>query len=126
VRQSSGLSGKRGCRLVFRIADRGRYERDSRATPGCAAGEPLIGRDGRDRAQRIVGGRPHTSRAAVAAVAGGVTFAVAGVLSGVLIDDYGGGLGALEWLLRTLVVIEAVLFIVAGALFVLGVRRRVG
>ena len=50
---------------------------------------------------------------------------LAGGLSGLLIDEYGGVLGALEWLLRTLVVIGAVLFIVGGLAAVLGLRRVV-
>jgi hypothetical protein len=65
------------------------------------------------------------SRAGLAAVVGALTFGAAGVLSGQLIDEYGGVLGALEWLLRTLVVIGAGLFIVGGVLVVLGLRRLV-
>jgi uncharacterized protein len=64
-------------------------------------------------------------RAAVATVVGGLTFVVAGFLSGLLIDEYGGVLGALEWLLRTLVVVGAGLFIVGGLLVILGLRRLV-
>lgn len=64
-------------------------------------------------------------RAATAAVAGALTFVVAGFLSGLLIDEYGGVLGGLEWLLRTLVVIGAGLFIVGGILVILGLRRLV-
>jgi uncharacterized protein len=62
---------------------------------------------------------------AVATGLSAVTFVAAGLASGLLIDEYGGVLGALEWLLRTLVVISAVVFIVAGAVLVLRVRRRV-
>ena len=62
---------------------------------------------------------------AVATLISAVTFVAAGAASGLLIDEYGGVLGALEWLLRTLVVIAAVVFIVAGAVLVLRVRRRV-
>ena len=58
-------------------------------------------------------------------VIGALTFAAAGVLSGLLIDEYGGVLGALEWLLRTLVVIGAALFIVGGLVLVLRLRRLV-
>jgi alpha-beta hydrolase superfamily lysophospholipase len=65
------------------------------------------------------------SRLALATLVSAVTFVAAGVASGLLIDEYGGVLGALEWLLRTLVVIAAVVFIVAGAVLVLRVRRRV-
>jgi pimeloyl-ACP methyl ester carboxylesterase len=64
-------------------------------------------------------------RAGVAAVAGALTFGLAGVLSGQLIDEYGGLLGALEWLLRTLVVIGACLFIVGGLVAVFGLRKLV-
>ena len=64
-------------------------------------------------------------RAAVVAFVGALTFGVAGVLSGVLIDEYGGVLGALEWLLRTLVVMGAALFIVGGMLVVLRLRGLV-
>ena len=60
------------------------------------------------------------SRVAVATLAGAVTFVAAGVASGLLIDEYGGVVVALEWLLRTLVVIAAVVFIVGAALFGLG------
>ncbi len=50
---------------------------------------------------------------------------VAGPLSGLLIDEHGRVLGALEWLLRTLVVIGAVLFIAGGLVCVLRLRRLV-
>ena len=42
-----------------------------------------------------------------------------------MIDEYGGALGVLEWLLRTLVVVGAVLFIVGGLVVVARVRRLV-
>ena len=75
--------------------------------------------------------RPHADastrrrwpRAGVAAAVGAAIVGVAGALSGLLIDEHGGVLGALEWLLRTLVVIGAVLFIIGGLAFVLGLRR---
>jgi uncharacterized protein len=85
-------------------------------------------RRSRDDGQATVAGtsdRRRWPRAAVAAVVGALTFVVAGVLSGVLIDEYDGVLGALEWLLRTLVVIGAGLFIVGGMLVVLRLRRLV-
>lgn len=50
---------------------------------------------------------------------------VAGVPSGLLIEEHGGVLGALEWVLRTLVVVGAVLFVVGGLGTVLRLRRRV-
>lgn len=62
---------------------------------------------------------------ALATLLSAVTFVAAGLASGLLIDEYGGVLGALEWLLRTLVVLAAVVFIVAGSVLVLRVRRRV-
>lgn len=58
-------------------------------------------------------------------MAGGILFGVAGPLSGLLIDEYGGLLGGLEWVLRTLVVIGAFLFIAGGLVIVLGLRRLV-
>ena len=54
-----------------------------------------------------------------------MTFGMAGVLSGLMIDEYGGALGALEWLLRTLVVIGACLFVVGGLVVTLGLRKLV-
>lgn len=69
--------------------------------------------------------RRRPSRAALATLVGALTFAVAGALSGLLIDEYGGVVGALEWLLRTLVVVAALLFVVGGLVVVLGVRRLV-
>jgi uncharacterized BrkB/YihY/UPF0761 family membrane protein len=57
----------------------------------------------------------------------GVTaiFAVSGVLSGVLIDEYGGAVGALEGVLRRLVVISAAVALAAGFVLVLRLRRLV-
>ena len=92
--------------------------------PGRADRQPAVGGSaGPERAgsQRVA----RRSRAAVATLVGGVTFAVAGVASGLLIDEHGGVLGALEWLLRTLVVIAAVVFILGGSLLILRMRRRV-
>lgn len=48
-----------------------------------------------------------------------------GISSGLLLDEHDGFLGALEWVLRTAVVVAAAVFIVAGVLLALGVRRRV-
>jgi pimeloyl-ACP methyl ester carboxylesterase len=62
-----------------------------------------------------------TGRIALAAAA---VFAVAGGLSGRLIDEYGGAVGALEWLLRTLVVASVAVALVAALVVVLRVRRR--
>ena len=85
-------------------------------------------RQSRDDGQPAPGGgsgRRRWSRAGVAAVVGALTFGVAGVLSGQLIDERGGVLGALEWLLRTLVVIGACLFIVGGLVVVFRLRKLV-
>jgi len=54
------------------------------------------------------------SRAARAALAATVVFAVSGILSGRLIDEYDGAAGALEWVLRTLVVISAAVALAAA------------
>src|SRR4051794_13066452 len=64
-------------------------------------------------------------RAARAALAATVVFAVSGVLSGLLIDEYGGVAGALEWVLRTLVVASAAVALAAALVLVLRLRRRV-
>jgi hypothetical protein len=82
-------------------------------------------RRSRDDGRPAPGGtsdRRRWPRAAVAAVVGALLLGVAGVLSGLLIDEYGGVLGALEWLLRTLVVMGAGLFIVGGLVVVLSLR----
>jgi uncharacterized protein len=63
-------------------------------------------------------------RAARAALAATVVFAVSGVLSGLLIDEYGGVTGALEWVLRTLVVASAAVALAAALVLVLRLRRR--
>jgi hypothetical protein len=65
------------------------------------------------------------SRAAVSAAAAGATFLVAGFLSGRLLDEHGGVLGALEWLLRTLVVLSVVVFMAAGLVLAARTRRLV-
>ena len=52
-------------------------------------------------------------------------FVVAGVASGQLIDTYGGAAGAVEWVLRTLVVISLAVALAAAFVLVLRVRRRV-
>jgi pimeloyl-ACP methyl ester carboxylesterase len=62
------------------------------------------------------------SRIALAAT---VVFAVSGILSGLLIDEYDGAAGAAEWVLRTLVVISAAVALGAAFLLVLRLRRRV-
>jgi pimeloyl-ACP methyl ester carboxylesterase len=65
------------------------------------------------------------SPAARTALAATLVFAVAGAASGLLIDEYGGAAGALEWLLRTLVVVSAAVALGAGFVLVLRLRRRV-
>jgi hypothetical protein len=65
-------------------------------------------RPSRDDGRPAAGGssdRRRWPRDAVAGVVGALLFVVAGLLIGLLIDEYGGVLRALEWLLRTLVVI---------------------
>ena len=64
-------------------------------------------------------------RAARTALAATVVFAVSGALSGLLIDEHGGVAGALEWVLRTLVVISAAVALGAAFLLVLRLRNRV-
>lgn len=68
--------------------------------------------------------RAGRSRAALTTLAAAVTFVVAGALSGLLIDEHGGVLGATGWVLRTVVVLAAAVFIVAGLVLVARVRRR--
>src|SRR3954463_5071201 len=65
------------------------------------------------------------SRVARIALAAALAFALAGVLSGLLIDEYGGALGTLEWLLRTLVVASGALALVLGFVLALRARRHV-
>ena len=65
------------------------------------------------------------SRAARTALVATVVFAVSGTLSGLLIDEYDGAAGALEWVLRTLVVISAAVALGAAFLLVLRLRHRV-
>ena len=64
------------------------------------------------------------SRTARLTVAAAATFAVTGPLSGLLIDDHGGLAGALEWLLRTVVVISALLAVGGGLVLAARLRRR--
>jgi pimeloyl-ACP methyl ester carboxylesterase len=64
------------------------------------------------------------SRAARTALASTVVFIVSSTLSGLLIDEYGGAVGALEWVLRTLVVISAAVALGAAFLLVLRLRQR--
>jgi uncharacterized protein len=63
------------------------------------------------------------SRTARIALAAGAVFAVSGLLSGVLLDEYGGVAGALEWLLRTLVVVSGIVALTAAFVLVLRLRR---
>jgi pimeloyl-ACP methyl ester carboxylesterase len=62
------------------------------------------------------------SRTAAITLVATLVFIVSGGLSGLLMDEYGGVLGAFEWLLRTLVVVS--LPIALGAAFVLILRLR--
>jgi uncharacterized protein len=64
------------------------------------------------------------SRTARLTVAAAATFAVTGALSGLLIDEHGGLAGALEWLLRTVVVISALLAVGGGLVLAARLRRR--
>ncbi len=65
------------------------------------------------------------SRAARIALAATVVLAVAGFTSGALIDEHGGLLGALEWVLRTVVVLSATVALAAASVLVLHLRRLV-
>jgi pimeloyl-ACP methyl ester carboxylesterase len=65
------------------------------------------------------------SRVARAALAATVGFAVSGTLSGLLIDERGGAVGTLEWVLRTLVVVSAAVALATALVLVLRLRRRV-
>jgi len=65
------------------------------------------------------------SRAARIALVATAVFAVSGFLSGLLIDEYDGIVGAVEWMLRTLVVISAAVALAAAFVLVLRLRRRV-
>ena len=65
------------------------------------------------------------SRTARLALVATLVFAVSGVASGLLIDEYGGAVGALEWVLRTLVVISAAVALGAAFVLVLRLRHRV-
>lgn len=65
------------------------------------------------------------SRAARIALVATALFVVSGILSGLLIDEYDGIVGAVEWVLRTLVVISAAVALAAAFVLVLRLRRRV-
>lgn len=65
------------------------------------------------------------SRSARVALAAAAVFVVSGVLSGLLIDQYGGVVGALEWTLRTLVVGSMAVGLTAAFVLVLRLRLRV-
>src|SRR5687767_6440139 len=65
------------------------------------------------------------SRAARVALVATVVFFVSGALSGVLIDEYGGAAGALEWVLRTLVVVSVAVALAAAFVLVVRLRHRV-
>jgi pimeloyl-ACP methyl ester carboxylesterase len=77
---------------------------------------------GGPRAARDAGGMSRTARLALAAAA---VLAGSGALSGLLIDEYGGVLGGLEWVARTLVVVSAAIALAAGLVLVLRLRHRV-
>ena len=65
------------------------------------------------------------SNVARTALAASAVFAVSGILSGLLIDEYGGAVAALEWFLRTVVVISAAVALGAAFVLVLRLRHRV-
>jgi hypothetical protein len=65
------------------------------------------------------------SRAAQIALIASAAFVGCGVMSGLLIDEYGGIVGEVEWVLRTLVVISAAVALAAAFVLVLRLRRRV-
>src|SRR5215211_4999683 len=65
------------------------------------------------------------SRTARTALAATAVFAASGVASGLLIDEYGGVVGVLEWVLRTLVVVSAAVALAATLRLVLRLRHRV-
>lgn len=65
------------------------------------------------------------SPAARTALVATVVFAVSGALSGLLIGEYGGATGAVEWALRTLVVLSAAVALVAAFVVVFRLGRRV-
>jgi pimeloyl-ACP methyl ester carboxylesterase len=66
------------------------------------------------------------SRAARIALVSAVVFAVSAVGSGLLIDEYGGAAGVLEWVLRTLVIVSGAVAIGAGFVLISRLRRAVG
>ncbi len=65
------------------------------------------------------------SRTARVTVVASLAFAVSGTASGLLMDEHGGAVGALEWVLRTLVVISAAVALLGAWRLVFGLRRRV-
>jgi pimeloyl-ACP methyl ester carboxylesterase len=65
------------------------------------------------------------SRTARITAIAAAAFLVSGALSGLLLDERAGVLGALEWVLRTLVVVSAVAAVAGGLVLVVRVRRRV-
>ena len=65
------------------------------------------------------------SRAARIALVATAVFVGCGVMSGLLSDEYDGIVGAVEWALRTLVVISAAVALAAAFVLVLRLRRRV-
>jgi pimeloyl-ACP methyl ester carboxylesterase len=65
------------------------------------------------------------SRLARVALAATAVFGVSGALSGLLLDEHGGAAGALEWVLRTLVVISLAVALIAAFPLVARLRRRV-
>ncbi len=65
------------------------------------------------------------SRLARVALAATAVFAVSGALSGLLLDEHGGAVGALEWVLRTLVVVSLAVALAAAFPLVARLRRRV-
>jgi pimeloyl-ACP methyl ester carboxylesterase len=65
------------------------------------------------------------SRTARTTIAATFLFAASGLASGLWIDEHGSALGALEWVLRTLVVVSAAVGLAGGLRLVLGLRRRV-
>jgi uncharacterized protein len=63
------------------------------------------------------------SRLARATLAAGLIFLAAGALSGLWLDERGGVLDAVEWVLRTLVVLAAFVFVVGSLGLALRARR---
>src|SRR3954447_15880563 len=65
------------------------------------------------------------SRIALATLTGPAAFAAAGLASGALLDTDGGAAGALEWVLRTVVVVAAAVALAGASVLVLRLRRHV-